>query len=150
MAAKVVWYRDAWWVRTHAQGKKRDRKIGPTKADKRKAEKIAEKVNASLALGTYRSARHREKHLPCRQALLSWHQAYAPTFKSSFEVESKRIIDAHLIPFFGAKDLMEIRETDLLNYIGTKLEANLARISHEGEAHRPTVPANGLLLKDKS
>ena len=26
----------------------------------------------------------------------------------------------------------------------------LARISHEGEAHRPTVPANGLLLQDKS
>ena len=27
---------------------------------------------------------------------------------------------------------------------------DLARISHEGEAHRPIVPANGLLLKDKS
>jgi integrase len=129
MAAKVVWYRNAWWVRTHAQGKKRDRKIGPSKADKRQAGKIAEKINAALALGTYRSANHREKHLPCRQALLGWHKAYAPTFKSSFETESKRIIDAHLVPFFGANDLTEIRESDLLNYIGAKLEAKLAPIT---------------------
>ena len=71
MAAKVVWYRDAWWVRTHAQGKKRDRKIGPTKADKRKAEKIAEKINAALALGRYRPDADRRKALPCDRELRS-------------------------------------------------------------------------------
>ena len=81
MAAKVVWYRDAWWVRTHAQGKKRDRKIGPTKADKRRAEKIAEKVNAALALGQYRHQSEHEKPLPCTDALLRWHQTYRPTMK---------------------------------------------------------------------
>ncbi len=58
MAAKVVWYREAWWIRTRWGGnKKKDRRIGPTKADKRLAEEIAQKINASLALGTFRFIR---------------------------------------------------------------------------------------------
>ncbi len=51
MAAKVIWYREAWWVRTRWNNKKKERKIGSTKADKRRAEKIAEQINARLALG---------------------------------------------------------------------------------------------------
>ncbi len=47
MSAKVVWYRNAWWVRTHYAGtKKKERKIGATHADKHRAERIAEKINA--------------------------------------------------------------------------------------------------------
>lgn len=53
MSAKVVWYRAAWWVRTHYHGRKRDRRIGATKADKRRAEKIAEQINARLVLGEF-------------------------------------------------------------------------------------------------
>ena len=31
MASEVVWYRNAWWVRTQWGGsKKKDRRIGPT------------------------------------------------------------------------------------------------------------------------
>jgi hypothetical protein len=41
MAAKVIWYREAWWVRTHHARKKQERRIGPRKADKRIAEQIA-------------------------------------------------------------------------------------------------------------
>ena len=49
MAAKVTWYRDAWWVRTRWAGnRKKDRRIGPSKADKRAAEEIAKKINAAL------------------------------------------------------------------------------------------------------
>ena len=45
MAAKVVWYRGAWWLRTRWGGdQKRDRRFGPAAADKRAAEKSAEKV----------------------------------------------------------------------------------------------------------
>jgi transposase InsO family protein len=43
VSAKVVWYRDAWWVRTHHRRRKRDRRIGPSKADKRQAEVIRPK-----------------------------------------------------------------------------------------------------------
>ena len=53
MAAKVRRYRDAWWVRTHHAGKRYDRRIGSTKADKRAAEEIARTINAKLALGEF-------------------------------------------------------------------------------------------------
>ena len=53
MAAKVVWYREAGWVRTRWQGKKKERRIGRTKADRRQADEITRKINAALALGTF-------------------------------------------------------------------------------------------------
>ncbi len=65
MGAKAVWYREAWWVRTHANRRKRDRRVGPTKADKKQALEIAKKINAALALGQYRSPEDHEKPLPC-------------------------------------------------------------------------------------
>jgi len=129
MAAKVVWYRGAWWIRTHAHGKKHDRRIGPAKADKRQAQEITRKINAALALGQYEPQRRREKPLPCDAALRRWHRTYTPTFKPSFEAESARIIQNHLAPFFGSKDLRQIREADLLKYIGEKIEAGLAPIT---------------------
>ena len=65
MAAKVVWYREAWWVRTRWSGnKKKDRRIGPTKAHKRDAEAIARKINAALALGSFGEKAESEKPLP--------------------------------------------------------------------------------------
>jgi hypothetical protein len=46
MAAKVKWDRDAWWVFTHYDGKRRKKRVGPTKADKRDADKIASQISA--------------------------------------------------------------------------------------------------------
>ena len=66
MASKVVWYRDAWWVRTRWGGnKKKDRRIGTTKAHKRQAEEIAKRINGALALGTFEPDGKREKPVPC-------------------------------------------------------------------------------------
>jgi integrase len=130
MAAKVVWYREAWWVRTRwtagAKANKKDRRVGTTKADKRLAEEIAKKINAALALGTFQPDSEREKPLPCDVELRRWHTTYAPTFKPSFEAESDRTIRNHLVPFFGSRDLREIREEDLLRFIGAKLDDGLA------------------------
>jgi len=65
MAAKVCWYRNAWWVRTRWGGnRKKDRRIGTTKADKRLAEEIAKKVNAALALGAFRPDAEAQKAVP--------------------------------------------------------------------------------------
>ena len=55
MAAKVKWDRDAWWVITHYGGKRRKHRVGPTKAHKREAQQIAKKINAAIALGTFRA-----------------------------------------------------------------------------------------------
>ncbi len=54
MAAKVKWDRGAWWVVTHYQRTRQKNRVGPTKAHRREAEQIAKKVNAALALGTFK------------------------------------------------------------------------------------------------
>ncbi len=54
MSAKVRSIRGAWWVVTHHQSKRTKRRIGTTKADQRKAQKIADEINARLAVGTFR------------------------------------------------------------------------------------------------
>ena len=69
MAAKVVWYREAWWIRTRWGGnKKKDRRIGPARADKRQAEEIAKKINAALALGVLRRTRKEQRLFPAMRS----------------------------------------------------------------------------------
>ena len=126
MAAKVVWYRDAWWVRVHHKGKKKDRRVGPSKADKRRAEALAEKVDAAITLGQFGVSRDSEKTIPFDVHVRAWHQTYSPTFKPSFERTSEGLIRNHLVPYFGSKDVGSITEEDLLGFIGTRLDLGLA------------------------
>ncbi len=126
MAAKVVWYRNAWWVRTHHGGRKKDRRIGPKKADERQAEEIARKINAAIALGQFGLEEEAPEPLPCDAELRRWHRTYTPTMKASYEAHTRRLIDQHLVPFFGSRDLREIGEPDLLAYVRAKLDAGLA------------------------
>ncbi len=126
MAAKVVWYRNAWWVRTHAGRKKHDRKVGPTKAHKREAGEIARKINAALALGQYEPHKKASKAIRCDEELRRWHRTYGPTMKHTSEVSTRGLIENHLAPFFGSKDLAEIGESDLLALARKKLEEGLA------------------------
>ena len=135
MAAKVQWDRGAWWVITHAHRKRRRRRFGPTAADKRRAERAAEEINHRLALGQYKPE-EREKPIPFDARLREWHRTYAPTFKYSYEITSRALIENHLAPFFGSKCLREVREEDLLRYIREKQAAGLA----------PSTIQNGLTI----
>ena len=124
MAAKVVWYRDAWWVRVHAHGRKRDRRVGTSAADRRLAEEAARKINAKLILGEYSASR--QERLGCAEQLRIWHRTWAPTMKPTYEQLTRGLIDKHLAPYFEDRDLREIREADLLRFIRVKLEAGLS------------------------
>lgn len=129
MAAKVVWYRDAWWIRVHHKGRKKDKRVGPTKADKRQAKEIANKVNAAIALGQYGTSTSQEISLPCDAELSRWLTSYAPTMKPSYEESVRGLIRNHLVPYFGNKELRDIREADLLSFTRTKLDAGLAPLT---------------------
>ena len=126
MAAKVKFDRGAWWVFTHYQGKRKKKRVGPTKANKREAEEIAKKINAALALGTFRTGAEESKPLPCDVELQRWHTTYAVTMKPTYQALTSGLIRNHLIPHFGSKDLREIRDADLLDYIRAKMAAGLA------------------------
>ena len=125
MAAKVKWDRGAWWVFTHYESKRTKKRVGTTKADRQRAVKIAEKINAALALGTFRPDPKAEKPLACDHQLRAFRAAYTPTWKPSYEILVRGLIENHLAPHFGAHDLREIREADLLEFIRVKLDAGL-------------------------
>src|SRR6516165_8614770 len=124
MSAKVIWYREAWWIRVHWAGtKKRERRFGQSKTDRRAAEKAAEQINASLALGTFRPGEAKQAtSIPCNEAVRNWHQNYAPTFKPSYEHSSRGVIEKHLVPYFGNQDLRELTEADLLGFVKDKID----------------------------
>jgi integrase len=118
MASKVRYDRGAWWVFTHHQGKRKKKRVGPTKADKRRAEKIAEKINAAIALGSFSTAPEDDtRALPCDAELRRWHATYAPTMKPTYAKLTEGLIENHLVPYFGSTDLREIRESDLLGFV---------------------------------
>ena len=126
MAAKVQWMREAWWVVTHYDGKRKKRRIGPTKDHKRQAVRIAEKLNAQLALGSFKPNGQAESPLQAADELRRWLANYSPTLKPSTRSLAEGVIERHLAPFFGARDLREIGESDLLAYVTVKLEAKRA------------------------
>lgn len=55
---------------------------------------------------------------------LAW--TYAPTMKLSYETLARGHIDNHLAPYFGSRDLREIQEADLLEFVRAKLDEGLA------------------------
>ncbi len=147
MAAKVYKRKDgSWWVRTHHAGKKSEKRFGPSKREKAQAEKVAEKINAMIALGQYepdRGASAAPEKIPLDQFLWDWHALYLDTFKPRYRETSEGLIRNHLGPFFGAIDIREIRESHLLEFANAK--ANPARfterswpISHTKPLRAPT------------
>jgi len=126
MAAKVKWYRGAWHVDTHHAGKRTKHRVGPTKADKRDAEQIAKKVNAAIALGSFATEAKAEKPLRCDEQLRRWLDTYSPTLKATYVILTRGLIGNHLAPHFGSRDLREIREADLLDFVRAKRAAGLA------------------------
>ena len=128
MSAKVRKLSGYWTVVTHHDGRRSKRRIGRSAADKRTAEKVAAEINARIALG-YLPQPPKDEPMPCDEELARWLRTYAPTFKRSTEIEADRIIRAHLSPHFGARDVRQIREADLLEYVQAKLAVGLAPIT---------------------
>lgn len=72
MSAKVRKVNGAWWVDTHHAGRRRKKRVGPTAADKREAEKIAKKINAALALCTFASSNVEAEQVPFLTFAQTW------------------------------------------------------------------------------
>ena len=106
MSAKVRKWKGAWWVFVHHRGTRRTRKIGSRETDRRRAERIALEVNAAITAGTYST--HEPAPLPCDETLRSWLSTYRPTMKPSYADSVAGVIENHLAPFFGSRDLREI------------------------------------------
>jgi integrase len=126
VSAKVQWYRDSWWVMTHANGKRWRKRVGITKAAKREADEIARKINGALALGTFQPNQTKPVEVPCDLELRRWLDTYSVTLRPGTVALAEGLIDRHLAPYFGSKDLRAIGEEDVLRYIRQKLDEGLA------------------------
>jgi integrase len=121
VAAKVKRDRGAWWVITHYEGKRRKQRVGPTNSHKREAEQIAKRINAALLLGMFVPTQ-RESGIPFDTYASAWleHEVMVPTERSMEGALSpataalhRRHVTLYLTPFFGSKDLREIRVADV-------------------------------------
>ena len=80
-------------------------------------------------MGTYKGPQAAQDTLQCDEELRKWLRAYSATFKPSTEETARTAIEYHLIPHFGSRALDELRETDLLFYVRTKLDAGKAPLT---------------------
>jgi len=124
VGAKVVYYRKAWWVRTHVNGRKIDKRFGPSAEDKRAAQDLARELNHLIALKQWPPTH--EEPLPIDVELRYWLEAWTPAMKPGYQALVAGVIETHLVPFFGSKDLRQLREEDLLRYVRAKLADGLA------------------------
>ena len=140
MGAKVRKIRGKWVLVVHRGGKRHHQSIGPTDADRRRAQKLADEINARLTLEDL-APEDVQKPIPFGPHLWEWHRLYGPTFKPRFRESSASILRVHLVPFFGSKDLREIKESDLLEYIALKRTPN-----EKGKVHAPSTIKNALTI----
>jgi len=124
LGAKVIYYRNAWWVRTHVGGQKIEKRFGPTAADKRAAQELIREINHAIGLKQWPPKR--EEPLPVDLELRRWLEAWTPAMKSGYCALVAGVINTHLVPFLGSRDLHQLREEDLLRYVRAKLDAGLA------------------------
>ena len=122
MAAKVRWLKGAWWVVTHYQGKRRKKRIGPTKADRRQADQIARRIDANLALGSFSPDAVKQEAPGFRAYAESWlrsevelpiERAAAGALAPATALLHQRHVRLYLAPFLGDRSLPEIRVADV-------------------------------------
>jgi integrase len=64
--------------------------------------------------------------LRCDEQLHKWHVTYSPSLKVSYQTLTRGHIDNHLAPHFADRDMRDIGEEDLLDFIRVKLEAGMS------------------------
>jgi hypothetical protein len=99
---------------------KRDRQsraIGPTVEHKRRAVSLVRKVNAPIELGTFGLGKRDDGILHCDRELDRWLAAYTPTLKPATRKLYAGVIENHLKPHYGDRDLRELREVDMLDFV---------------------------------
>ena len=122
MQAKVKWDRGAWWVITHYLGKRKKKRVGPTKANKREAERVAKKVNAALALGAFHPSDSRECTLTVEQLAARWlrTEILLPLDRGKDGAVAPKTAQIHqnhikkrIVPFLGAREASSLRIADV-------------------------------------
>ncbi len=122
VTARVKWWRGAWWVFAQGPGirnasGRKAKKLGPSEEDRVKAERVAERLRQS---GTS-AVRGALTPLPTDRALRDWFGAHEATLKKSTRSTTRSMIEVHLVPYFGDRDLREVSRADILAFASKKV-----------------------------
>ncbi len=98
------------WVVTHWQDGKRVRKTFATEDEATAWAKAADEAHQGAAAWLADDA------MPVNDVLRGWLETYRPTLARSTEETDSGLIDNHLAPYFGDRDLRSIAEADILAF----------------------------------
>jgi integrase len=82
-----------------------------------RAEAVAAEINARGARGARFDALSAASPLPTDDVLRDWLVARRETLSHSYEQTARGLVENHLAPFFGARDIRSIRERDVLAFM---------------------------------
>ena len=151
VASKVRWHKNAWWVFTHAHGRRRTKRVGPTAKHKRLAQQLADRLNAKLVLGETIGPSESSQPEPVpfkgfawawyrREILFPYQHGEADALAAKSVQAREQHIRLHLEPHFGDADIRELRIADVQafhdGYLETRRQQNLARQA-AGKCPRP-------------
>lgn len=124
MGAKIRKLRGSWYLVVHANGKRRVEKVGD---DLEEAEELARSVNRELAVRARgRLAVDAAGRLSVEDALEQWIELYGPTLSVSTRATARSLIDRHLVPVLGRRDLRVLADADVAELVGSILRAGLS------------------------
>lgn len=122
VSVRYVKSRAAWgvFVRDGEDDTRRSRFFGDGEVGKKKAERFAQ---------IYAEEQGRSERwltgpdLPCDEVLRGWLATQKPTLARSTEETVTGLINNHLVPFFGTRDLRTIEQLDLIEFADQKMKA---------------------------
>ncbi|MBF0227424.1 MAG: tyrosine-type recombinase/integrase family protein [Desulfobacterales bacterium] len=120
-----------WWIFIDHQGKRRAKKIG----DKRLALEVSKKIEAKLILGDFDIDNDKEeKKIPSfnEYAQMWLTVTVSATCKPSTIDDYNIIMNKHILPVFGKKDLKEISRGMIKNFLMEKIKGGSAASMIEG------------------
>ena len=113
-----------WWLYIDHNGKRKAKKIG---RDKRTALEAAKQIGAKLVLGDVGLL---EKKEPCtlfREYASTWLDGYVKTaLKISTYRGYKSILEHHLLPAFGHRNVAEITKLEVKSFFFEKIKAGVS------------------------
>ncbi len=115
-----------WWIFINHEGQRKSIKAG----DKRTAERKAAKIEKMLRTGQYQlNTDQAEPKITFKKVAGEWIDEIKITRKASTHERYSQILDLHVLPKFGKRDITEITRGEVKNFFVKKLEDGCARSS---------------------
>ncbi|MBF0102360.1 MAG: site-specific integrase [Desulfobacterales bacterium] len=120
-----------WWIFIDHQGTRKAKKIGK---DKRVALEVAKKVEAKLTLGDMKLLEEEKERIGSfKDYAENWMSlTVSTTCKPSTQVDYRSILDNHILPVFGSKEITSINRLMIKNFLMGKIKQEFASstVSH--------------------